>query len=104
MASRILFRPLGLTTTITACSILATPLLLHRPHVYLTETLSQPASRNESQYGKHIRAPMRGASRGGLNPRVVRQISTGSMLGIVTSEWIGILTGLHFCFVLGASS
>lgn len=98
MASRILLRPLGLTTTITACSILAAPMLLQRPHTYLSESFPHTTSPNELQYGKHIRVPMRDVSRGGLNPRVVRQISTGSMLGMVTSEWIGSLTGLHFLF------
>lgn len=102
MATRVLLfpfcKPLGLTTTLTACTILAVPLIL-QPHrsllTYRLDTLSQPLNASSPQYNS-LSTDRR---RKPINPRIVRQITVGSVIGalailfrfllfiIVWAEW-----------------
>ncbi|KAJ9643059.1 hypothetical protein H2201_004863 [Coniosporium apollinis] len=88
MASRILLRPLTntFTSTLLVSSVLAAPLLLQpyrRPLLLDSATVSPLSSKDwsYSRYQRDAQVPV--TKNGRVNPAVFKQISAGSILGLI---------------------
>lgn len=82
MASLRLLRPLSIG--LTASAVLATPLLARPSSLYAYCDDSKHASTSPrdwsfSQYSRDAQTPV--VRKGGVNPRIYRQISSGSIIG-----------------------
>ncbi|KAF2430355.1 hypothetical protein EJ08DRAFT_734143 [Tothia fuscella] len=85
MASRLLFRPLSpfvFTSTLCACPLIIAPLIIRRRPI-LMDTLQKPLGGGSSfsQYKSDSKTPV--VKDGRMNPNAVKQISSGSILGLV---------------------